>query len=362
MSGENGILSRATQAKEKTEETEREETETLAGYEGIIDQYAGRTRETLADKVEVGDYIKYGEKLTARTYTTDTSETGCDGTQTFETDINMLWRVMSKKANGEVEIVAVSNILGDELTEEGTEGGTEEGGGELGPVSLLTVEAEPMLLVDVNENVKTGGLYLKGETGFLNAETVLKNLCSTLYTSSYGEARSINVDDINALTGFNPETSDWDDKDYYLNNRSKTYTSGKFWDKASNTFKTATTADPVTVEHSYYYYTVAETMPLYDTLIQDSTTYTGDYSETNYPLFYWLGSRSAYASDNYATLYVRAVDGGGVGNWSLVIAAPGGDFGEYESACGARPVVTLKSNIQVEETTATGGVTTWVIK
>ena len=247
MSGENGILSRATEAKEKTEEAQIKETETLSGYEGIMEQY-----EPLSNKVEVGDYIKYGEKLTAKTYPTDTNETGYSTSQTFATDTSMLWRVMNKKANGDVEIVAVSNVLA---------------------------------------NDGTTGLYLKGEKGFVNAETVLKNICSTLYTSSYGEARSINVDDINALTGFNPETSDWEDKDNYLNNRSQTYTSGKFWDKESNTFRTATTADPVTVEHSFYYYTVAETMPLYDTLIKESTTYTGDYSETNYPLFYWLGSR-----------------------------------------------------------------------
>ena len=310
MSGENGILSRATQAKEKTEEAEREETETLSDYEGIMEQYVG---EPLANKVEVGDYIKYGEKLTAKTYTTDTNETGyTTGTQNFETDTDMLWRVMSKKAKGEVEIVAVSNVLADD-------GAT--------------------------------GLYLYGETGFVNAETVLKNLCSTLYTSSYGEARSINVDDINALTGYTPEAT-----------TSYTYTSGKFWDKASNTFKTATTADQVTVKRSYYSYTVVETMPLYDTLIQESTTYTGDYSETNYPLFYWLGSRSAYARVNSADFNVRTVVGGDVSDWTLVNAQTTGRFNEYVRAFGVRPVVTLKSNIQIEETTATGGVTTWVIK
>ena len=310
MSGENGILSRATEAKEKTEEAEREETETLSGYEGIMEQYAG---EPLADKVEVGDYIKYGEKLTAKTYTTDTNETGyTTGTQNFETDTDMLWRVMSKKANGEVEIVAVSNVLADD---------------------------------------GVTGLYLYGEKGFVNAETVLKSLCSTLYTSSYGEARSINVDDINVLTGYTPEAT-----------TRYTYTSGKFWDKASNTFKTATAADPVTVERSYYSYTVVETMPLYDTLIQESTTYTGDYSETNYPLFYWLGSRSAGAGGDGAGFYVRTVVSGDVNYGALVDAHADGRFDEHELACGARPVVTLKYNIQIEETTATGGVTTWVIK
>lgn len=286
-------------------------------YDGIF------AIEPLANRVEVGDYIKYGEKLTAKTYTTDTNETGHSTSQNFTTNTSMLWRVMSKKANGDVEIVAVSNGLASD---------------------------------------GTTGLYLYGETGFVNAETVLKNLCSTLYTSSYGEARNINVDDINALTGFNPETSDWEDKDYYLNNRSKTYTSGKIWDKASNTFKVATTANPVTVEHTRYLYTVAETMPLYDTLIQESTTYTGDYSETNYPLSYWLGSRYVRARDNYVTFGVRTVDGGMVDYYYLLGANTDGSFSEGNYACGVRPVVTLKSNIQIEETTATGGVTTWTIK
>lgn len=294
----------------------------MSGYEGIMEQYVG---EPLADKVEVGDYIKYGEKLTAKTYTTNTNETGWTETQTFETDTDMLWRVMNKKANGEVEILAVSNILENELTEEGTG----EGSGLLSPMSLLTIEAEPMLLAAQIENVKTGGLYLKGEKGFVNAETVLKNLCDKLYTSSYGEARSINVDDINALTGYKPEAT-----------TSYTYTSGKFWDKASNTFKTATTADPVTVENSdYYYYKGGETT-----------------------MFFWLGSRSADAHGNHAFFEVRAVYSGAVRGLALVDANTDGIFDEREYAYGVRSVVTLKSNIQVEETTATGGVTTWAIK
>lgn len=52
MSGENGILSKATETKEKTEEAEVIEKETMLGYEGIMEQYAG---EPLANKVEVGD-------------------------------------------------------------------------------------------------------------------------------------------------------------------------------------------------------------------------------------------------------------------------------------------------------------------
>ena len=195
------------------------------------------------------------------------------------------------------------------------------------------------------------GLYLKREKGFVNAETVLKNLCDELYTSSYGEGRSINVVDINSLTGYTPATPS-----------SQTYTSGKFWDKANNIFKTATTANPVTVESDYYFYTVATTMPLYDTLIKGTTNGSGG-TGTNYPNYYWLGSRcaSAYSSDD-ANFSVRAVSSGDVRSGKLVNANTSWGFGGFENALGVRPVVTLKSNIQIEEATATEGVATWTIK
>ena len=267
---------------------------------------------TLADELEVGDYIKYGDKLSVQSYNTDINETGYATQQTFETNNTMLWRVINKKANGEVEIVAVNNVLAND-------GQT--------------------------------GLYLKGQSGFLNAETVLKNLCETLYTNTdYGTARSIKVEDIDNLTGFDPETSDWDNKDYYLNNREETYTSGgPFWDKSTNTFRTATTGNPITVEHTNYWYTVNESMQLYSTLIAESKTYSGDYSETNYPLFYWLGSRSVNAYDNHAGFNVRAVDSGVVNGWNLFHANAGGNTYGNEGACGVRPIVTLKSKVQIDK-------------
>ncbi len=267
---------------------------------------------TLADEVEVGNYIKYGDKLSVQSYNTKINETGYATQQTFETNNTMLWRVINKKANGEVEIVAVNNVLAND-------GQT--------------------------------GLYLKGQTGFLNAETVLKNLCETLYTNTdYGTARSINVEDINNLTGFDPETSDWDDKDYYLNNIEKTYTSGgPFWDKSTNTFRTATPENSITEENTYYWYTVNESMQLYDTLIAESKTYSGDYSETNYPLFYWLGSRSVNARDDFADFRVRGVGSGAVDHWYLFIAYAGGYTYEYERACGVRPIVTLKSKVKIDK-------------
>ena len=127
---------------------------------GII-TYIGIKNDNTSKKVgdlEVGDYVNYGEKLTVKTYQTKPEETGGYPSQTFKTDNQMLWRVMNKKDNGNIEIVAVSNMLGKNYQDEDT------------------------------------GLYLQGETGFLNAETILNNMCNELYSNaSYGTGRSIRL-------------------------------------------------------------------------------------------------------------------------------------------------------------------------
>ena len=256
LTGDNGVLTKAVEAKEKTETAKEIEERRLELLETQLDKNG---KVTVSD-LKVGDYVKYGDKLTAQSYVTNLNgepNTGYETPQTFNTNTTTLWRVINKKANGDVEIVAVNNTL---------------------------------------SNDGTSGLYLKGKNGFLNAETILSNLCSKLYANpAYGTARSINVDDIDNLTGFNPETSDWEDKDYYLKNRTKTYTSGgPFLDRETNTFKIATTENSVTVDNTYYYYAVNENMPLYDTLIEETKTYNEENNEGNnegnFPTFYWLAS------------------------------------------------------------------------
>ncbi len=280
---------------------------------------------TVSD-LEVGDYVKYGDKLTAQSYITKEDgepDTGYETPQTFNTDTTTLWRVINKKSNGDVEIVAVNNTLS-------------------------------------NDGIT--GLYLKGQNGFLNAETILNNLCSKLYSNSaYGTARSIKVDDINNLTGFNPET---DATDY---NKSYTYISGgPFLDKDTNTFRMATKDNPVTWEHTRYAYTVNEDMRLYDTLIEESKTYIGEYKEENYPMFYWLASRSVGAYNDHSSFSVKRVYSGDVGNWNLFYAYTDGRAGKIGYASAVRPIVTLNSNIQLDtsDTTKDGSeqAKAWILK
>ncbi len=384
LTGDNGILTKAASAKENTERAEiienakldilaiqsdKEGKLTTGDLKGVLDKYfkdvpeeitaediatlelktkdekhtikvseiyngklEGTNSSMSVAELKVGDYVNYGDKLTVQTYRTKEDgepDTGYETSQTFNTNTTTLWRVINKKANGDVEIVAVNNTLSSD---------------------------------------GTTGLYLKSQNGFLNSETILNNLCSKLYANpTYGTARSINVDDINNLTGFNPETSDWDEKDYYLNNRTKTYTSGgPFWDKNTNTFRNATTESPVTVDNTFYYYTVNENIPLYDTLIEESKTYTGDYSEENYPMFYWLASRSVLAGDNNSLFDVHRVGGGVVLGWNLFNAGTGGSANGLTRAFAVRPIVTLRSSVQIDtsDTTKDGSEQgkAWILK
>ena len=384
LTGDNGVLTKAASAKEKTERAEvienakldilaiqsdKEGKLTTGDLKGVLDKYFKDVPEEItADDIatlelktkdekhtikvseiyngklvdisgsmsvaelKVGDYVRYGDKLTSQSYVTNSNgepNTGYETSQTFNTNTTTLWRVINKKVNGNVEIVAVNNTLSSD---------------------------------------GTTGLYLKSQNGFINAETVLNNLCSKLYANpAYGTARSIDIYDINNLTGFNPETSDWGNKDYYLNNRTKTYTSGgPFWDKNTNTFRNATTESPVTVDNTYYYYTVNENIPLYDTLIEESKTYTGDYSEENYPMFYWLASRSVYVDDDGSIFRVRVVGSGGVSFWHLFSANAYGTTNENAYACAVRPIVTLNSSVQIDtsDTTKDGSEQgkAWILK
>ena len=61
-------------------------------------------------ELKVGDYVKYGDKLTKQTYTTNIAQTGYENQQIFETNTETLWQVLSIDES-EVKIIAVENTL-----------------------------------------------------------------------------------------------------------------------------------------------------------------------------------------------------------------------------------------------------------
>ena len=55
LTGENGILNRAADAKEKTEVAKKDEEEKMQEYESLIDQYTG----TIPEGLKVGSTVTY---------------------------------------------------------------------------------------------------------------------------------------------------------------------------------------------------------------------------------------------------------------------------------------------------------------
>ena len=113
--------------------------------------------------VKVGDKVTYnvGEE---KSTTVTAIKSGDSSDQTFKTEKYLGWRVLGISAKGELELIS--------------------------------------------DNPISSSLYLRGETGYLNAEDVLNNMCKKLY--GQGEhatgARSLNVEDINKLGNYDPTT------------------------------------------------------------------------------------------------------------------------------------------------------------
>lgn len=279
-----------------------------------------------------------------------------------------------------------------------------------GKVELISAD-----LVPLSDN--SVYFYLKGRTGFQNAETELTKIAGLYGHGTHATgARSVNVDDINKITGYNPnaegiknptaeqiasENKYGKDQLYEYGNKvtyswvgtnypKYTATNGKtgnlssshnvtnlsfgdfqnafsWYDFNTNSWKklqysyTATTTSPVEITSltstSYYYYP--------ETLTTSSNTSATTGIANNSPerdmlfnntdsKYYWLASRCVSADSSYAFFRVRFVyDGRVLGN---TLAYSNGF--EIASSFGVRPVVSLASDIQLEP----NGTNAWKFK
>lgn len=299
LTGNNGILSKAQEAKTKHEEEAKKEEERLNNMVDYMDNLDGN-KNGIAKYVKVGDYIQYGEKLQEQEYGTKVEETGYTEVQTFQTDQTTTWRVMNITQNGEVEIVASSNTL--------TDGGN-------------------------------AGLYLKGRVGFENAKTILNNMCEKLYSSSYGRGRNIKVEDINRLVGYIPGEQ-----------QIFSYTSGwAFYDKEKNEFRMPSAENPVVVKATTYTYMIDNKCPMYDTLVANTFCPDGDVNvKDNTTEHYWLSDDCIHCGEDTARFGWRDVKGGRVDGVPLYSVTTNWAIGESVYAKGVRPVVVLSKNATLD--------------
>ena len=211
-----------------------------------------------------------------------------------------------------------------------------------------------------------GTLGLKGTSGdgttdypagYLNGIDKLNTMCQEKFGSN---ARSINVEDINRVTGYDPTKQ---------NNNTK-YGAGEFWEYGNKVTYTASGSSAtngktytgsisyehpdgrkigtnnvtsITVESTFYYYypNTLTTSSSGDTngIATDSPAYTMLFLDTSgNKCSYWLASSYVDADSNYSDFGVRIVDSdGSVGGCSLW----GSDGGAGSDGYGVRVVVSL---------------------
>ena len=289
---------------------------------------AFKVTSSLSSKVNVGDYVAY--KAGTHSYTsekgTGTAGGNGSGTQTFTSNDNIKWRVLSKENN---EVVLISE--------------------------------EPLQTDDNKE------FYLNGAIGYLYAEEELNKICSiyghgvganTSKTFSYevgdvvegvekrtltgSGARSITVEDVNKICGVTPSTAldsnygkEYTNSIYYPTRRTET---GKSTSKASRTDK-----------YTYYKYTgsekIATTSNEYKMLIENK--------------LYLLASRCVESFTDMSFFSVSRVILGKVDFDACCVA--GDHFGDSDSfkewsngSGGVCPIVYLKSDIQTSGKDSSG--------
>ena len=299
--------------------------------------------------MKVGDYVDYdptlGAKASDLTYTSTTDKTGvtgADSNQEFNVSTYISagygWRILGV-SNGKIRLIS------EEFIGAGT-------------------------YTDSNRTYYT----LKGQKGFINGIEEL-NKISAIFGHGKGaeKATSITVEDINAITGYNPTTAKYGEGNSYEYGNKVTYTRGEgtqntfnYYDKTNKTFK-ALTSGSTEITSTYYYYYAGEFGKNNGT---DGTSAVDDIynlNETYKMLFgydkvgsdngfrnftngkceqkYWLASDYAYAEPYFVKWGLRYVNDGYVNRNYLC------DSGGYESSYssyGVRPVVSLKSDVSLE--------------
>ena len=277
--------------------------------------------------IKVGDVVT-GYTVTSTTYTTDGSENTYnldDPTiettpqpQTVTANTALTWKYLGVNADGELEIMA----------------------------DLSTANA-----VATNTMVMLGG---KG--GYLNGPAMLNTICEKLYSKEgIGTARSMNIDDVNNILGYTgPKGTYYDNND----NEVKTPTVLRIGDidkKLGTSLGTITTTPDGKALSTYYAddYSINKTNDVKE--MKNPGNRDLVYNAKN---AYWLASPCVYAyfDNDFAGFDVRCVFATRVGTGGGVFDSDGITYG---STYAVRPVVSLKSNIQLTRNT---GETEWKIE
>ena len=319
-----GLFGKAKEAKEKTQNAEKEQNKILGEYEHALDQY---DEKKLVYKVNNGT-IKIGDYVS---YIPDTAST--------------------------------ENILKELKTYSGSDANTTE---TLRQEELkwrvLDVKEGKVRLISATPTTRNNKLYLYGAKGYNNAVYLLDKTCYTLYNNSklVSNVQNIKIEDIqeHLKYDYKQEKNEYVDtkkyggtKEYTVNiNYPNLYAKEKKgWvdEKQGTRLDLSEQTEPID-----------ETKTIANKKIKITQTYWGKYTSSDdfengyYELFlnngnncnnFWISSRCVQAYSNYINFDIRYA--GEQGIYAGFLCRSFGD--EYILDFAYRPVITLNSNVSV---------------
>ena len=372
-----GIIGRASEAVEETNLATVKEVASLAWAEAYADGV--RTVEDLADGTK-GFETRIKEAFEKNNIDADKYQLNIT---TSGVEVKLLSNIWVKEGFTVVKGDKVLKI--GELVDYTATGTTYNGGWK-----VLGADDKGNLLIMSASDVKTGhrlghdttdttteAKMEEAQNDWLNGAAELDGICEAYGygEGAVGKARSITVEDVNAVTGYEPETAaygkgevyeygnevtyawDGDSKISYKGTKNSkvgsvnySYSAFTWYDEKTGTFPSVakgvtTTPLPTLKSNSYSYYAP-------DLTTISSTTNPEAYQMIfgNDDTYYWLASPYVYTGTHYANFGMRLVGDGNVYACLLWNSIGFTNYGER----GVRAVVTLSSDIQFTEYTANG--------
>ena len=238
------------------------------------------------------------------------------------------------------------------------------------------------LLITTNANVATQ--TLSGRSGYLNGISTLNTAVAGYINTTLAESiRTIDVDDINRVTKYNPATVNFDNEEiiiynnevtyywqgtdkpyYYVNEDVKgnlEYSHNNFYypdSSQSNGWASSAKLSSVTgltdeerkittlISNFYSYFPNTLTASNSETtngISTDSLAYSLLFKDGNSYSSYWLGSQYMCCFKYFVDFGLRIVNEGSVSGWVLTRSIDT----DYSPCYGVRPVVSLKDEVKV---------------
>jgi len=317
------LFNQAKQAKNATENAQKEENKILSEY---IDKTNEYLPETLAYKVNsgevaIGSYIKYEpDEVSEETINNLITELGTysgSSANTTLTQENLNWRVLDVK-DGRVRLVS--------------------------------------------EMPTTSTIALSGYNGYNNAVKLLDDTCSILYNNSKlaSKVQNLKIEDITTHMKIQPIE---DTTEYTPTNIDYP----KILEQEENQIvEKSTTGNKLKISEQNEFITgkeISATSTLKRTYWNKSMT-SEDFNSKYYELFinngsnystYWISSRCITTSSYQGGFCVHYVYSANVSAYGLCYSK--GKDREYPNVCAFRPIITLNSNVQIDITNSGNGST-----